>query len=830
MSIRATLRSLSRARGLSAAVIATLAIGVAALSATFGVVNAAILREPPFRDAERLVLLYLVRNPEGEPQRRERWSYPRLQMLHASPHSLERTANYSGAILTVAGDGAGDAETIRGEMVSASYFPTMGVAAERGRLFTADEDDAARPAPVAVASHALWRRRWPADTSIVGHTLRLNGVEVQIIGVLPEAFGGVTAGAELWLPATLSPQLTYAEYTRTNQNFISAVGRLRPRVTIDAAKAELAVLGATINRALPSDPRRPDEAVTATALTLNEMRVDATTRRSVKVLFAAVALLHLLACANVINLLLGRVAVRRREAAVRVALGSSARRLFAHLLAEGLVLAVVGATLGVALSWWLGSAVAPPTNVWAPRNFYGAVAPFDAPTFGVSELAFGVGLAVLTVLLVAIPPAVGAFGIDVGASLKAGARGMSAKGFSLRRPSARGVIVGLEAALAMLLVVAAGLLIDSYQRMRQKELGIGVDPSRVLAFWVTPSEARVPPATAPAFVSRLLDAVSRVPGVEAASVDGGAPLAGTASALLYVAGRPTPPPGQAPPVLRHYVGPDHFKTLGIPLRRGRVFASTDVRGAPRVAIISEGAARKFWLDQDPIGQRVWFSGGSSFNSPDSSALIVGVVGDVVYAPLDQRPNPASFYTPYAQFTYARRMVFLRTSGDPVALVPDVRRALASLSPDLAMLDVQRLADIVDGSWARHRFDAFLFGGFGLAALMLAASGIFAVLAYAVASRTREFGIRVALGASARGVVGLVMRDGLAFPMIGLVIGAATSVGITRLLRASLYEVSPLEPRVFAGTTLLFLATAVAACVVPALRATRADPMEALRAD
>jgi putative ABC transport system permease protein len=407
---------------------------------------------------------------------------------------------------------------------------------------------------------------------------------------------------------------------------------------------------------------------------------------------------------------------------------------------------------------------------------------------------------------------------------------MTARAFSLRRPSARGVIVGVEAALAVLLVMAAGLLIDSYQRMRQKDLGLGVDPRHVLTFWVIPSEARIPPATAPAFVARLLEAVGRVPGVEAATVDGGGPLSGTASALLYVAGRPAPAPGQAPPVLRHYVAPDHFRALGIPVIRGRVFTPSDRQGSPRVAIISEGAARKFWPNEDPIGRRVWFNGGSSFNSPDSSAEIIGIVGNVVYAPLDQRPNPASFYTPFAQFTYASRMVFVRTTGNPMALIPGMRKALATVDPDISMRDVQLLSDIVSGSWARHRFDALLFGGFGIAALFLAASGIFAVLAYAVANRTREFGIRLALGASAPSVVGLVIREGLAFPIIGLVVGAAASVGATRLLQSSLYEVSPLEPRVFAGTVILLVATAVAACIAPAVHATRADPMEALRAD
>jgi putative ABC transport system permease protein len=328
----------------------------------------------------------------------------------------------------------------------------------------------------------------------------------------------------------------------------------------------------------------------------------------------------------------------------------------------------------------------------------------------------------------------------------------------------------------------------------------------------------------------MLEAVSRVPGVQSATVDGGAPLSGTASSTLYIEGQPPPPPGQAPGVLRHYVGPDHFRTLGIPLIRGRGFTPSDEAGAPRVTVISETAARRFWPDQDPIGQRVWFGGGSNFDSPERSAEIVGIVGDVVYRPLDRDPNFASFYTPYRQFTYAPRMVFLRTTGDPMEVVPDVRDAIATVDPELALQDVQPLTELMSGSWARHRFDAMLFGGFGIAALLLAASGIFAVLAYAVTTRTREFGIRIALGADAGRVLRQVLREGMVFPVLGLLLGVGGAFAVTRVLRASLYEISPMEPRVLLAMAALLLAVAVAACLGPAWRATRADPIEALRSE
>jgi putative ABC transport system permease protein len=826
MTVSSTVRTLAGSRALFITVVVTLAIGVATLATTFGVVNAALFRQPPFEDAGRLAMLYLQRNPRGEAPRQERWSFARFELLRESQKSFEHVASYSPAALTLTADG--DAELINAERVSASYFQLLRVRPARGRLFTDAEDLPARPTPVVVLGHGLWTRRWAADPSIIGRTTRLNGVPLTVIGVLPPEFAGLSGRAELWIPRTMSPQVTYPDYLTTNQNFISAVGRLRPGVDLTATRSELALLGSQINRALPSDPDFPHERVTATAATINAARANGAVRRSLFVLFGAVATLHLLACANVVNLLLGRAAAKQHESAVRVALGSSSRRLFGHILTEGVVLSGIGAAFGAALAWRASALVTPPTNVWAPRNFYGSLAPFDTPAFGVHELAFAAGLAIASVLLVALPPALSAFRIDVTSGIRAGSRGISGSAISLRRPSARGAIVAIEAALAMLLVVAAGLLIDSFQRMRQ--VSIGVEPRNVLTFWVIPSEARVPPAAAPAFVSRLLDAVARVPGVLSVSVDGGAPLAGTANSVLYMEGRPVPAPGEAPPVLRHYIGPDHFATLGIPIRRGRVFTAGDVAGAPRVTVISETAARRFWPNRDPLGQHVWFGGGSSFNSRDSSAEIVGVVADVVYAPLDQRPNFASFYTPYAQFTYASRIVFVRTAGDPMSAVPQIRTAIAAVDPELAMRDVQPLTDIVSGSWTRNRFDAILFGGFGAAALLLAASGIFAVLSYAVASRTREFGIRIALGANAGRVLWHVLREGMAFPVAGLLVGVAASLAVTRLLQSSLYEMSPWEPRVFVGTTALLLVVAAAACLVPAWRATRADPMEALRAE
>lgn len=819
------LRPFRRSPGLSLAVILMLALGVGALTATFGVVNAALFRQPPFEHAERLALLYLERNPLGEAPRRDRWSFARFELMRRLQRSFDDVASYSPASISISDEGS--PEVVQGERVSALYFRVLRARPMLGRVFTETEDNPAAPTHVVVLGQRLWQRRWAGDSAILGRTIRLNGVPLTVIGIMPRSFVGLTGQAELWVPRTMSGEITYAEYTTTNQNFISAVGRLRDESTFDAARGELAILGGDVNRAIPSDPGQPNERVAATAIPLNEARVSGDLRRSLLVLILGVALLHILAWANVTNLLAGRAASRRRESAIRLALGSSPRALFGRLLAENMALASVGGVAGIVLAAALTRAVVPPANVWAPRNFYGSVGAFDVPAFGLAELGFGVVLAFATATLVAVLPALSAVRLDVSSGIRAGSRGLASGGITLRKPNARALIVGGEAAFAVVLLLAAGLLIESFQRMRHAN--IGVDATNVLTFSIVPSEARVPAPAAPVYVGRLLDAVSRVPGVLAATVDGGAPLAGSANSELYIEGRPTPAPGQAPEVLRHYVGPQHFATLRIPVRRGRVFTAADGRGRPGVAVISETAARRFWPNDDPIGKHVWF-GGSAFTSPDSSVEIVGIVGDVAYAPLDRGPNLASVYTPYAQFTYASRTFFLRTARPPMSVVPEVRQAIATVDPELALRDVRPLADVLDASWARHRFDAILFGGFGLAALLLAASGIFAVLSHAVADRTREFGIRIALGADPLAVVRQVLREGMAYPLAGLAAGLGASVAMTRVLQSSLYGISRNDPRVLAAAVAVLITAAVAACLVPAWRAASADPAQALRAE
>lgn len=812
-------------RWTAVAVLATSAAGVAALTAAFAMLDAAVFRDPPFPGAGRLAVPFTTHRSVAEPLHNERWSYRRVELLATRARSFSAVANYSPATVTLTGSMA--TESVRGELVSASYFTVLGVGPLIGRALLATETEAVG-SPVVIVSHDLWQRRYGAAPDIVGRVIGVNGVQLTVVGVMPRGFRGLTDAAQVWLPATLAPSLTYPEYLVTDQNFISAIARLRDEVSMASARAEVEALGTQIYAAIPASEPEPGAVGGATLVPLADARVHPVTRRAAYLLFGSVGLLFMLAVANVMNLLLGHAVAGRRDAAIRLAIGSTPRSLFAWQLGQNAILVATGGLAGAAIAAWVSGIVSLPTELWGPRNFYGSVGAFAGPALRWPVVSFGVALALGSSLVIAVVPALSALRLDLTRDLREGGRGASRAGAMWRRPSAQNVIVAAESTLAVVLLVAGGLLIDSFNRMRQTDLG--VDARQVLTFSIMPPETRVTTAGAPAYISRLLDAITALPGVRSASVDGGAPVGGTARSTLLIVGRPNPDPSLAPPILRHYVGPDHFATLGIPLKRGRLFTDQDRAGAPHVAIISESAAHLFSPGADPIGQRVYFGGGSAFDRPDSSAEIVGIVGDVMYEPLDVNPNRASFYTPYLQFSYGWRIYFVRTAGDPALTVPAIRDAVHRVDPDVAVDDVQTLEARVGASWSRQRFEAGIVGSFAALALILAVGGVYAVVARAVAQRRREMGIRLALGSQPRDVVRLVLRQGLLFPAIGLVLGWAAALMAGGLLRSSLYGVGPADPRVFAVAISLLLLAAATACLIPARRAARVDPCETLRAD
>jgi putative ABC transport system permease protein len=605
------------------------------------------------------------------------------------------------------------------------------------------------------------------------------------------------------------------------------VARLRPGASVETLRAELASVGASIQRAQPSQSEVPGDSYGATAVPLSEVRLNATTRRAMLVLLGAVGVVLLLACANVSSLLITHAAARRREMAVRLALGASRGRLVKQLLTEAMVLSTLGGGIGLALAWWSTSVIIAPAGAIAPQNFYGSVGEFVRPRIDPVLLAFAAGVTIMTALLCGLAPALTAARTSLATTLRQSGAVTRVGGGS--RLSFRGLAVAIEVALALVLLTGGSLMLATLARLRGESLGI--DPRNVIAFSVRPPEVRYATTAAPGFIERLLAAIRTVPGVAGATVDGCAPLvASCANSTLYILGRPLPRPGDAPGIMRHYVAPDHFNVLRIPVVRGRSFATTDREGRPAVAIINETAARRFWPNENPIGARIWFGGGSRWNYPDSSLEVVGVVGDVPYQEGDERRARPAVYTSYLQFTYATRTVMVRTNGDPGASMRGVREAVRSIEPDLALYDLGLLTEQLGGAWAKQRFMSAILAAFAGLALVLAATGVFGVVASLVSERTREIGIRMALGATPLDVGRLVVRQGMRLPIAGLIIGMILAIPAAQTLRGLVYGVSPHDPRVFVFVVVLLALIALLATVIPARRATRVDPRISMNAE
>ena len=813
---------------LGAAVVTTVALATAACTAVCAIVDAALFRPPPFREADRLAVVYMSRQSPTGGVERQRWSFRRFQLLRRAvqPWLFSEVASVTRAsALTLTGDG--EPEPIEAEVVSPSYFRTLGVQPVLGAGFSIDEKDAGVARAEVLLGDALWHRRFGADRGIIGRGVAINGAPFTIVGVLPETFGGLTGRAELWIPPGMATVVTYADYLKTNQNFITVVGRLSPSAGLSEADAALRTIGAAIDRVEPTADGAAGVHYSASALSVNDARVDPKERQWVLLLLGAVAFLLLLACANVANLLIARALGRRRELAIRSALGATRWDLARDVFSEGALLSLAGGVAGGILAAALLPFMALPARLIAPRNMYGSVGAFAEPRVDLRFFAFAVGVSVLASLLCAALPALLPQGLELSRDLKDGAPNATL-GASPRRLTARSAMVALETALALMLLAGSGLMTESYRRLRAAPLGF--EPARLLTFWVRPSEVEYPPRRAPSLIDRVLAEISLVPGVRAVTVDGCTPAStGCANSTLYVIGRPQPRPEDAPAVLRHYVAPGHFTALGVPLLRGRIFTADDRPGSRRVAIINRIAAERFFPNEDPIGKRVWFGGGSNFDRPDSAAEIVGIVGDVAYQSLDERPMQPDFYTPYPQFTYASRAVLVRALGDPASLVPAIRRAVRRADPLLALYEVRTMEERLGDASAGRRFDTLLLSGFAVVALFLAAMGIYAVVAHSVAQRTREVGIRVALGATAQDVVTLVVREGMTLPVFGLAVGIASSLAVAQLLRSALYGVSATSVSVYAAVTLLLGVVATLACYVPARRTARVDPVAALKA-
>ena len=694
--------------------IVTLALGIGATTTMFSVVYARLFKPPPFVRADRLVMVYNTSRTPSDGLVRRRWSMPNIVALRAAATSFETVASFTSAMLSTSG--RGDPEPIDGEVVSSEYFQTLRVTPVAGRVFRTEEDTPGAQ-PVTIISWRLWTRKFAGESGALGGTIVVNDVPLTIVGILPEGFTGLSGKAELWIPPPMAARLTYSEYLTTPQNFINVVARLKDNVTMPQAHAELAAIGSRFT----GNGSAPDTIWGATLVGLREARTDPTVRRSALVLFAAAACVLAIACVNVGSLLLARARVRRREIAVRLAIGAGRRHLVQQLLTEGLVMATVAGMGGTLLAWWgvdLFARTSPPATAAGGSN-YAAFGNFAAPALDPGVLLFAVAVAVGTTLIFALVPALAASRVELVPALKEDARGGG------RRSRALSVLVVVEVAIASLLLTGSGLLIENFARLQSRRSGFVSDD--VLTFWVRPPGSRYSTASGPATVDRLLAHIQAVPGVESAAVNRCTPFSGCSRTTLFLPDRPVDA-ATAPVVGRHYISADYFRSLGIPIVAGRALTPADRPGSAPVAVVNESGARRFWPGENPVGKRVWFGSTTGpFSDPSHAVEVVGVAGDVKYEGVDQpdRPDRAEFYTSYLQFSYPDTMVIVKARGSAPALQPAMRAAVAAMDPTLPIYDVMTLDDRIGAAVSRPRFNATLLASFAGAALLLAAIGVYA---------------------------------------------------------------------------------------------------------
>jgi putative ABC transport system permease protein len=797
----------TRAAGVVA--ILTLALGIGATTTMASVAYATLYRQVPFAEPGRLAMLYNTRGTPRDGLVKLRWSYPNIVELRRATTSFEALASYSPTSIGARAGGA--AEQIDGEFASPEYFPLLRITPVAGRTFAAADDGAA----VAVISEKFWRSRFDGNASAVGGPLRVSDVPLTVIGILPDGFSGLSGRADVWLPPWLAPRLTYGEYLTSPQHFISAVARLKPGATFDQANAELAAIGDRFADA--NSP--PTTAWSAAAITIVDARVDPAARRSVVLLFSAAGCLLLIACVNVAGVTFARSRGREREMAIRLAIGASRWRLVRQLLSEGLALATVAGALGTAFALWgvrvVGSTS--PTFIASWRNDYGSIGSFADPSFDIRVLVFALAVTLVTTLLSALMPALSASRPHLVKSLRAGDRGAT------RRSRALSGLVVTELAFAVLLLAGAGLLIESFARMQS--LRMGFNPDRILTFWLRPSGLRYTPAEGPKTVERFLTAIEAVPGVERAAVNRCTPFAGCSRTSLTFTDRENDPQNR-PTIGRHYISADYFSTLGIPLRAGRALTAGDRPGAPAVTVINETAARRFWPGENPIGKRVRF--GSTTGFTDSAGVeIVGIVGDVKYEGAELPVGP-DFYTSYLQFAFPDTMVMVKTRGEPAEIVPLLRAAAATVDPAVPLYEVMSLDERVVRALGRPRFNTTIVALFAGAALLLAALGVYGVLSFTVSARTREIGVRLALGASPRRVLGAFVGHGIRLSAAGVAIGLAAALVLSRSASGLVQGLGQPNVPVLAAVSLVMLLVAAASAFLPARRASRVDPMQVLK--
>ena len=804
-NITYSVRMLLKRPSLTIVAIIAMGLGIGANTAIFSVVNAVLLRPLPFDQPNQLVMLATEQRDQVLDGRGS-FSVPDLLDLQSRASSLEAVAavQRSGTMVTE----GGEPERLIGAVVTADYFQVFRSKPILGRVFTRDEDKPGGPS-VIVISYSLWQRRYGGDPGIIGREVDLGG-KTTVLGVLPAGFEFPISdeNQDYWEPMMSAAFLTQQTRETRDDRFLTVVGRMKPGVTVEQAKADLDLLSRQVEQQYPQQN-------TNIVFNVVSMHEDITRdyRPALLVMFGAVGLVLLIACANVANLLLARVAARQKEVAIRTALGASRARIATQFLIESLLLSFVGGAVGLLLaSWGVRMLVA-----------YG---PADVPRLhdvglDASVLAFTLGSTVLTGVLFGLFPALQASKPNPNNTLKDSGRGPSQTG----RSRMRSALIVSEVALSLMLLVGAALLMNSFVRLLRTDAGF--NPTGVLALDVPLSRSRYPKGEqqAAAF-QQIVEGMKSVPGVREVALTSNVPLTDFDIELSFnIEGRSPYKPGEELVADYTVASSDYFRAMSIPLRRGRVFTANDTKGTPEVLVVSDAFVQRFFPGEDPIGRRLVFDG------PDKTPReIVGVVGDVRRNGLDLGVQP-EVYVSYLQRPDRRLNVIMKTDlADAGLLIQPARAALKAFDPNQIVWRTQTLNQLLSTSVAPRRFNMLLLGIFASVALVLAAVGLYGVMSYSVSWRTHEIGIRMALGAKRADVLRLVVRQGMTMALIGLAIGLVGAFSLSRVLRGLLYGVSSNDPFTFATVSIVLLIVALLACLLPARRATRVDPIVALRTE
>jgi putative ABC transport system permease protein len=800
--LRYAARVLLKKPGFTVVAVVTLALGIGANTAIFSVVNAVLLNPLPYHQPQRLVAVWETNaQPGAEINNRNEVALGNFLDWRAGQSVFDQIAALYFANVNMTGDA--EPERIQSAVVTTNLFQTLGVEPAVGRWFLAEEENPSSPR-VAVISHGLFERRFGADPGVVGKTLTLGGNPVTVVGIMPRAFDlefPVNLHVEMWLPMRIE-----SANADRRSHYLYVLGRLKEGVSVEQAQSDMSMLAGGLGERYPKT-----NADRGANVVLLHKQLVGNVRPLLYVLFAAVGFVLLIACTNVANLQLARVSARRKEIVVRIALGASRWRLVRQLLTESLMLSVLGGLSGLLLAYWgvdLLVALTPPD---VPR--LGEIG-LDAQVF-----AWTLGVSVTTGVLFGLVPALAASKPDLAESLKESGRSTSGPG----RSRARSLLVVSEVALALVLLIGAGLMIRSLARLQQ--VSPGFEPKNLLTMNISlPSRKYREKQQINTFFDQLFERVRAVPGVEAVCGIDPLPLSGSNGTTGFeVEGGPALAFADRPEVGQRTITPGYFQTMQIPLLRGRAFGDRDREDTPRVVVISDGLARRFWPGEEAIGKRLGFAA----SDPQVWHEIVGIVGDVKHERLDADPKP-ELYFPYRQYPNTFMSLVVRTSSDSPGMIAAIRNQVLAVDSDQPVFDIKTMEQRMSKTMASSLFVTLLLGLFAALATLLSAVGIYGTMAYTVSQRTHEIGIRMALGAKPLDVLRLVVGQGMTLTLIGVVIGLGAAFGLTRLMATLLFGVTATDPLTFISVALALGAVALVASFIPARRATRVDPMEALR--